>query len=787
MPHRAADAIKALNEQYVDHFQYKIFLKPAHIRPPFDLDDGSPKKTGPRANRRSDHQGSFDRNNEELMPAVPTSFEADAQAPSSLPLEQPDRTLQKRDQFSAEWPALGTNTSQPGQTSQSPEGVQSHISQDTPKQRASLQVSDPGGLEIAEDHKLGDSRGNAATRVASSSTKAAESNVSSHKSKTPSPKKKNNRNAIKDASTDGKIAQAKQRKEMLSSLRTEKLNAAASSSVPPTPILGNDQQVRNYNGTSSVNDGKKSSGNEGTVAESPLIPPSTLENNAEIAVTAHSELCEVQVSPVHSASTHERRQSSASMVVSTDPTSYAQSESSETGTIDFQTSTYQDHDGSSRSIQIAPTGHVDVSKLDRMLGDAVATELPGRDQPPDAGGRSAVQPSKDRSSPATSVPGPDVTSTEFSPPDEKIVTNDEQDISLTISAELSSSEKPEAVAVTPPELDIETPGQNAETEQTHNIIQSGTPARQPNQDSVPMNTPADDLATPPRYTPLETLTQRSLNQPPHAQQHDATSPPLKRGPLKDPKILVAVPKILPLMRNKPRSRETCIQGSKTATQSTEKSANEARDSDAEKAPVCGKPQSGLDALSASSTTAEKGQSPKFPTTPRLEGVPVALFDPEQPSHETIGVDNVCNDTDGASKLTSVSCSIATIEDDRLDPDTSTPQSFAAAILDLAKDVSEMPPSEQQPAVQQKKPKTKKGKKKAKKSKTSQTDSADGNQKSQSESSAVQTNQAKNVVQVETPFLSDDKQPLPRPTFAIQNHSSMRSRNGRAIVEPLCSR
>ncbi|KAL8939599.1 MAG: hypothetical protein Q9211_002669 [Gyalolechia sp. 1 TL-2023] len=783
MPHKAADAIVTLNEQYVDDLQYKIFLKPAHIRPPFDGDDGSPKKTDPRANRRSDHRELIDRDNEEKMRAIPTSFEADAQAPSSLPLEESDRPLQKRNQFGAEWPALGTNTSYPGQTPQSPTDVQSHLSQDTPKQRASSQVSGLGDREIAKGHKLANSQGNAATRVAYRSTKAAGNDFPSRKSKTPSPKKKNNRNATKDESTKGKTNQAKQRKEMLSSLRTEKLNAAASSSVPHTPVLGNDQQVHNYNEASSVSNREKPSGNEGTVAEHAPIHPSTLENDTEVAVTAQSELCGVQVSPAHSASTHERKLSSASVVLSTDPTSYAQSEYSETGTVGFQTSSYQDQDGSPPSIQVAPTEHVDVSKVDHMLGDAAATKLPGRDRTPDVARQVVVQPSNDQSSTATSAHGPDVTSTEVPPPDDEIATNDEQDMSLTIGAELSLSDNPGSIAATPSNLKVESRGEKAEAASTHDAVQSGQSAGTSNKNQVPWNVPADDHAIPSGDTSLKAPTQAKLNQPSIAQPQHATSPASKRGPLKDPKVLVAVPRILPLVRLKPQSRETHGHESKTATQPAASvgSLNETRGGDRDKESVCDESQGNLDAPSVSSAGAEKGPPPEPRAAPKLEGVPVLLLDAEKSSYKGTGLDSESKNNDGASKFTSVYNSIATIDDDRLDPDTSTPQSFAAAIIDLAKDESERSLSEQQPAIQQKKPKTKKGKKKSKKSKTSQTDSpADGNNKSQPESSAIQKEQTTNVVQVETPFLSDDKQPLPRPTFAIQNHSSMRSRNAQRL-------
>ncbi|KAL8939197.1 MAG: hypothetical protein Q9216_003491 [Gyalolechia sp. 2 TL-2023] len=788
MPERAADAIKALNEKYIDDLLYRIFLKPAYVRPQIDSDDGSPRKAGTRTYRRA-----VDRDNEEQMRASLMSFEADAGTPSEKPVEQLDLTSQKRDQFSAEWPALGMNSSHPGQTQQSSRDVQAHISQDIPNQRASSQTFGLGELEIPRDDKLTNSRSNAATGTTSISAKAAENNITSHKSKTPSPKKRNNQNAAKDECTKGRTAQAKQRKEMLSNLRTEKLNAPASISAPHTPlIIGNNEQIRDDNEISSVSNRKKSSGTDETVDEHSLIPPSTPEDDAEKAATVQPELSGVQVSPVHSNSTHVRRLSSASMILSTDPTSYAQSESSETCTINFQTSSYQDHNGSPQSISMAPSERVDVTKLDHMLGDAATTKLSGTDQAPDTLGQVAVQSSGDRAPSANTIPEPSPALDEVPAPSEKTASTNEQVISLSsVNTELSSSYNPGTITVTPSELPVEIHDEKAEAHLTRDATYSEPQpsGETSSKDSLTPKILVNDDVTPSGHTPLRAPVQPSLDQLSNAQLQPATSTALKRGPLKDPKILVAVPKVLPYLKNKPPSHETRGQNSKRVPETTEpiKMFNETGADDTDAASVSDEPQSDLNAPLASSATVQNGQRTEFPATLGLSGSPVVLTDAEQSSNKATWVDNDGGNIEGAGKLTSVSDLITTIEDDRLDPDTSTPQSFAAAILDLAKDMPVMPPSEQQsmeqqsseqqPAIQQKKPKTKKGKKKAKKSKTLQTDPTDGNNKSQSDSSAAQKEQPTNVVQVETPFLSDDKQPLPRPTFAIQNHSSMRSRHG----------
>lgn len=773
-PQRAADAIKALNEQYLDIVQHKISLKPAYIRPEFDEDDGSPKKPDSRMNYHPKYQGSFGGDKQGQMRADLMSFEAGTQAASLLSVEQPGQPGQKRDQFSAEWPALGMSTPCPGQVPNFPKDVQPHIFQDTHKEGTLAHLSGPGDIDSSKDLKLASARDEGATRVSSSSTKAPYDGVPSHKSKTPSPRKKNNRNATKNGSTSGTTAQAKQRKEMLSNLRTEKLNVATSDSVSHMPIVGNPPH---HNQVNSVISRKNSSESDKTIIEDPPISAPTLGNNVEIAATVRSESSGEQVSPVHSTSTHDRRLSSASVVLSTDPTSYAHSESSITSTMTFQPSCCQIHGESPRSSRTAEDGSVDVLELHHTLGDIAATMLPEKNEMGDAPDHVMVQPSKGKSPPDTSVHEADMASTEFSPPAEKIARTDEQDNSLASpSIQLSASDKAETIASNASEIDSETLGLRAKDGTADDVAQPRPPNEMFNEVSALSNSRIDDHTAASKHATLKSSTQPGPNQPSSAQAQQAICPPSKRGLLKDPKVLIAVPKIPLLMRLKPQSREIPVQDPRMTTHSEGQPDLPSGDKDVDVDKTSGRDEtrSSPNAASNFSAATEKEQLLESTGIPKPEEGPVVAVGKEQPSEMNSGN----NRDDRPSRITAMSEMLATIEDDRLDPDTSTPQSFAAAMRDLAaKNIPEKSSPEQQPTAQQKKSKSKKGKKKAKKAKTSQADSAEGS-KSSPEPSAVHKEQATNRLQVETPFLSDDKQPLPRPTFAIQNHSSMRSRCGK---------
>ncbi|KAL8723123.1 MAG: hypothetical protein Q9225_000526 [Loekoesia sp. 1 TL-2023] len=782
MPQKAASAIEALNEQYVNLLHYKIFLKPAYIRPTSDRYDGSPKKTDSRMNRQSDRQPA--RDNEERKRAWSMNFQIDAQGPVPFTLKQPDQASHERDQFSAEWPALGTNTVHPSVVSQFPNDLQSHNFQGTPRQRAFPQVSTLKEFRMANGYGLTDPQGNTAPHVTSSTTKAAEHNILPPASKMPSPKKKKNRSATMEEPMTGKTAQAKQRKEMLSGLRTEKVSAAASNSVPCTPVLGNDQQIRNVSEKKFISDEKESSGDQGIIAEGLSIPSLGLKDDAEIAATTQSTQSKEQVSPVHSASTDERSLNSASMIVSTYPTSYAQSEHSESGTIDFQTPFSHDESGPpvpvSQSAQETSNTTVDVSKLNHMLADAADPKLARKNQTSVASEQVADQPSNIGSSSATTTHTPKTAA--IRPPQAPLKTavkDGEGTTPSTNDTDSFSSCKQKGNAAVQEEVNEKPCRRDAESQRVSSVLQPDRPAGTLNKESAPAGM-RDDHANSSRLASLEVPTRPSQDKNLSVEPQPASPPILKRGPLKDPKVLIATPRILPSVRSKPKPQEIHIQEVNPSSKSSVsiELLNTSMDANANITMSPDTPQNNSSAPLTSSAKAEKGfrQIPEAPVAQKIKAHPEVFVDTDQSLDMVKDTQVESEGKNVTNELISASNLVVMMEDDRLDPDTSTPQSFAAAMIDLANNASDIQPSPNQPAIQQKKKKIQKGKKKPKKSKCSQAEPADHDIKSQVQSSATQNKeQTAKVVQDADSSSVSQAEPLAEPRVSenvdVQNTST----------------
>ncbi|KAL9602021.1 MAG: hypothetical protein Q9219_002129 [cf. Caloplaca sp. 3 TL-2023] len=752
-PPKATGAITALNEQYKDLIKSKLFLKPAYIRPAFDRSDGSPQKSNPRTNRHFDSQdGPIDRSSEDRKRASSLTSQVYAQAPIPISSKPSNWVSHKRDQLSAEWPALGKSTAHSGLDSLFPNDQISgtiqdvHNTTDTQGRGAPLRVSDPNETQTAITDDTTGLHNSAAARITSTTPEAIEhKTASSPASKTSSPVKKKDRYVNRDEVAAGKTPQAKQRKEMLSSLRTEKLNTTASKSVVRAPSSINHHLIGNEN--IPLHD-------PGAVIDELDIPLLGLYGDgAEAVFSAQVNMSKEQVSSADSTSMHERRPSSASIMVSTGATSYAQSESSENGMSKIQSSFSQVTNDLPPPVQQAPSSSLALSSSAMGLANATKPQPLTNKPTSEPASSAAVHMNKDQRSRIASVNSSDSTPSEVPP----------QCPATTISNKSSAAQSESNIGkACRQDLEPKDFGERTET---------------PKKGSGPTKISAGDHEVS-YVSSLEAPTVSPQAESLIVQAQPLSSPSTKRIHLKDPKILVAVPKLLPLMRQKPHSWEPSTHVSKSPSSFTASSGslNDHESDDAGKAPQTSSSPGVADAVSASAGKVGEQQVSESLAGAPSNAEPMAVNDTDQVS-DVVEDAQVESESYTASSEYSLAAKLVTmIEDDRLDPDTSTPQSFAAAMIDLAKDVQ--PSAEQQPIIQQKKPKTKKGKKKSKKLKNPQADLADGNSKTQIESNAAEPKaEISRTVQVETPFLSDDKQPLPRPAFARQNHSSMRSRFG----------
>ncbi|KAL8835859.1 MAG: hypothetical protein Q9170_003153 [Blastenia crenularia] len=770
-PHQATDAIKALNGQYVDDLKRKISLRLAYERSIVDQSDSSPKKNDARTNRYS---LLTDSGHEEQERPVPMDYHIDAQSRFSAGRRQSHQGSQERGRFSAEWPALRANAEGSDLASKSSNILQPSTSENPLNQGIPPSTSAPDEDGKANARNVADAQGQPASPISTKTTKEVPHRARSAASKTPSPKKTKGRNAAKDGSADGKISQAKQRKEMLSGLRTEKLNAATSTMVPRAPVPEDDPQACNVNDTSAVGDKIKTAIEEGfNVEKTSISHPSRIKPTQQM-VSTRSDNSSEQVSPAHNASAHWRTISSASGVISTDPTSYAQSENSESGAVDIHSELRQDKDLFPQTT-VNPSKEVVESTKRHVPVDVVGSQIT-----PDISMQTLVQPAKSEASSPDTIPVPDEALIEISSADPEPAVNIEGDITLPANdGEPSSSARLEKIAPVQPKLNEEPRPQVAEALDIQASKQPQGPVETSGRGPVRSETLMDDHAKPSAHAPPDASKSPSLDKP------VTKSPPAqRRGLSKDPKVLIAVPKVLPLVRHKRQPQEANTQGSEPLMQPTVSAElpNNSTHAVVDKVFLHENSQSKPSTPQASlATVKEELPTSKAPIAQAVETSSENLITKNQTTDATKDARNENEDNHDFKGLVSRSDSTATLEDDRLDPDTSTPQSFAAALTDRANkssDVENQPatiePPEQQPVVQQKKKKAKKGKKKPKKSKASQADSVDGSSIKDAPPGAVENKkQSAKAVQVETPFLSDDKQPLPRPIF----------NNGRTEVAP----
>ncbi|KAL8962345.1 MAG: hypothetical protein Q9193_001238 [Seirophora villosa] len=735
----------------------ELYMKPAYDRPQNDDRAGSPRKPNSRVNDRSGHQGLMEENDEEskLAGARASSAGYQHQESNPVPLGQPALASNKREQVSAEPPQPGSTFLDPIPESQASDNLQSSIKATDP---SLVSTSEPSS-EIRDE---GNQRGQltAIEIPPSVKSKVYEDAGRSSTSKTPSPKETKPGHVDKDEPTNGQEAQVKQRKEMLSNPRTEKL---ALDQHDPASTTDNRQQVQDPKDENLAIVPKVSGSHVDTMRHpnnQPLMP----EGPQELKVAVHQDQSPIQTSPAYGTPAHVRHLSSPSVLMPTAPTSYAQSECSESGSKDLRTSPTRKKDSppvaAMRSAQTASSEPVDVSRLDKMLAKAADTDLQASagDYVPIASGQPHNRYDNIGSSSVTAL----------------------RDSCLAAETQQPQSETADGQLERKGDIRLQM------AEPMHRTLLEHEEHSAPQQKSSST------------HGSLNATSQPSPEDPPSLQFKKASAPSPKRGPSKDPKLLTAIPKGLPPVRRKPHAQSTDMKRGEPAKEpSASVDSRETPKQTEDTTSLADDALQDLSSLGSNLALTAIGEETPVPPTVQEDKVDLELPTSADPAAaDTKDAEAQVEDIPLVCQVVSASDSVVPPEDNQLDPDTGTgtPQEMAADMEDQEEAASVLQELEQ-PAVGQKKRKGKKGKKKSKKAKSSQTNSTDTNNKNPVESVSAER-PAKAVMapiverpfisddghdlrvasNVERPFVSDEGQDLRRPLFVQQNHSSMSRRN-----------
>lgn len=769
LPQKAADAIKAVHERFVDAFGYKISLRPAYIRPMYDGYGGSPQKNGTCVTDRSGNQGPSGHDTEQQERFGMRQSQSATQELNSLLSDQLVPGLNEREQISAGWPSLGLKLPDLMPDSQASDNPQLSIPQNLPASEMPPSLPNPKFNGNAHDHRGPVTRNTASEGIISGMPKVDGKATPAVKSKTPSPKKKKIQRMKKDEAEAEKPTQAKQRKDMLSNLRVKK---AASNPGTGTLTTGKDQQAQDASKAASP-DVSKELGSQKSTAKQPTV------EREEATPTMPGEQSTGQTSPEHGTSAHARGLSSASLILSTDPTSYAQSEHSWDSPSDHQESPARTQDSppvpTIQRAHVNSNGSVDVSKLDDMLSKEADLQESESEPISVASGQGAMQSSSNESSSAATFRGTVPTA----PKQYSKIEVEEGGITLSNhGVEPSSDYKPEAYADA-----ISNPEEALRPQRTDSFHIHGAPESEPRGETsttgqVDGDISLSELEPLPSRPPLGALTKVNLGSP---QPQKASSLQSKRALVKDPKLLIAVPRMVLPVRRKPQPQVTHIQGDETSKEPkiSAVSPKAPRETGKRTDLVADAAQKLPSAPLTSPSTILGEPSPVPPTVQDEHRGSVMLTDNDRIVNKQEDMQIQMEDKCGARESMSASDSIATAEDDPFDPDTTTPQRFAAAMDNREKDAPVLK-SLEQPAVQQKKAKKKKGKKNAQKPKTSQAESADIDPENYPQPDAAAEEEKPPMAQmVERPFVSDEGHALYTPDFTKHNHSSTKKGTGEA--------
>lgn len=748
----------------IDSLQCKLLLRPARVHPKYNDNLASPRKNnyGPKAYTDGQKPHETGENHQKHP------NEREPQLPPNPPMQSPSSRYQQ----SAEWPPPGKNDQHSheacGLTSASESyGAQDKYEPNLPTQADTSKERGPGG-----NHEFYTESSRKVEPPPSGAMKPAAAAIASSTLESPSSASQKEKGRMDhDEPPSEKVPQAKERKGMLANLRMEKPNVTASKIAVGAPDSHKDRQTDATGAVQVSNTDKVQLPGKENITELSGISASDLKEELEKYAAPPSDGSGGRRSRVHSVSTSRRRPSSGSLFMSTDPTSYAHSEQSESSKDRADTPvTPKNQD---QLLKASPTLAAPIIQKDQLahtLAEPSDTQLLKTyaetiDE--------AIVASRVRSeSPITikevqkqdqtiSTPPTSISAANMQPSEEVPYSDSAPEPDASFVPELKGRDQfplgdPHHVeSLRSPEKSLESSDQPSKKKDVHldNLVHS------------------EDI---PRLSPA--IPMRDVS--PNTRMQSASGPLQKRGLTRDPKTLVAVPYLLSPMR---RIGKTDTQAPSpfvnltpsSAPHSPSKSVITHSGSAAKELKDSTKP--GLAPMAQAGP--DRAVTPPVAKDNELPPVTSNIPDP-QPGSTLSNSQNQSEGLDASSELASMPDSVATLEADNLDSAHGTPQLYPTVIIDLEEDVGPNKTSEQHPVVQQKKRKGKKPKK-SKKSKPSPASSASGSSPTHSRSSTKEEIKIPVVVpKVETPYLADDNTPLPQPAFVRQNHSSMLSRRSK---------
>ncbi|KAL8671130.1 MAG: hypothetical protein Q9168_004363 [Polycauliona sp. 1 TL-2023] len=593
---------------------------------------------------------------------------------------------------------------------------------------------------------------------------SGESNVRAHKSSiaaigSPSPSKKKKGRGNKDVSLSGKDSQAKLRKEMLSQLRTEKSGGVASTEIMTMPVL---PAAQNHDAPrppiSMILEESTPIYQEKNKAFSGVSASDLQEELQQYSQPQHEESVE-GVSPVATASSMGRRRSSTSLMITTDPTSYAQSERSGSGTDCVQTPiTPKNRDQMGQTQPISPDPAPPSETIPQTLSDAGRTPA------------SDIAASPFDMNVPTSVSHPKL-QIAAEPPTTHQAGLGASQVDCTQEIKITPHIGPAGHQDSQPAYPkhLEEHVSSGPTVDTRTNAGSGAASHDSSSSKRVMAGPMQDMS-------------------PNKKLNLAKGPVPKRGLPRDPKTLVAVPKILHSKTSNAPTGNTDPDASTSAHKSTSIATLDPTEA-AEMTPDFSTEETSAQPTVANDLNAPQERAAEPHCFKQVEQSPdLPKGNNHQLATEALGT-LTSNGTPEGKISASMSCSAVAQESGP----PSTAHSKLQPRMAATDDEEAQPPADnatsQQPIIQQKKRKTKKSKK-AKKPKPSQEGSANGSSPTHSRSSTKEEIKISDEIKApmvfpkaETPYLADDNTPLPQPSFVRHNHSSMRSRNGPMFKGP----
>lgn len=668
----------------------------------YDGTAGSPQTN---VARQCGHQGS---NGPDTKQSESAAFQNGAPEHTTVRSVQDVPASIKREQISADWTPSGISLPHLASELGASDQQELCIPETIHGSEVPSSILKPEISEVTHDHQDIATHSTAPDATPPTMMEVNGNAAPSQKKKTHSLKKRKAQNARKDDLGAGKAGQAKQRKDMLSNLRTEK---AILDSNPHASTTDKTQQARSVAEAGPATDLKDLALHTNGLGHPMIAGASSQEVGETAAVSQRAE------STGHTSPAQKGDSSISSAMQSTRATS------SEPVLI-------SDLDTQAAIVQASAVGHKEGAPEDEQPKSDTALMV----EPDDA-------------------------------------------LSLRDTM-LELSDKPDAAVPAPSEVEEVQPPGDADSDNLQAAIPTGQATEVFSKDAEQQAIPPSDIASSSEHGATRSTLQSGSTSLANAQPQKASSSSI-RGPPRDLRGLVAIPRNLPPVRRQPQSLKTHVKGTKLCKEDVEAVGSPETPTNPEimtrLAPNTHRDLSPL--RSKSPSILDEQQSPRLPA---VREASESSVDRNQGAEKAGDIESQAEDNTEACELVSASDSVATAADDPFDPDTSTPQKFAAAMQKQRTDAPPQQPSEQ-PAVEQKKGKKKKGKKKSKKSKSSQAEPTDTTNVHEVESTAAQDKGKPAMVPiVERPFVSDEGHDLPPPTFVKRNHSSMRERIGEAI-------